>query len=160
MPVWPSTITVSGDCSSCCGPVGCPCNTGAFPDTMYADITLLTGICTGMTGSSMSMHRTGMETWAGDGFGHGSGTCPPQILCDFSCIKIGSLYYFQIGMAWSPDLTAGGTATVVVCGPPIDIEFTLNLVWSGFNGSTLCCDPGPDTGSATIIGTIKVKVHG
>lgn len=158
MSAWSSTITTSGDCSACCSPVGCPCDTSLFPSTLYVDITLLTGVCTGMTGSTMTMHRTGTESWAGDGFGHGSGTCPPEIQCDFVCINISGTYYFQITMAWSPDLGAGGIATFVSCGPPVDIEFTLNLVWSGVNGSTLCC-PQTDTNATTILGTIKVKVH-
>lgn len=158
MAVWPSSLSLS-PCPSCgCTAAACACDTTLFPNTLNIDITLLSGSCAGMTGSTMSLHRTGIESWAGDGFGHGGGTCPPEIQCDFVCINISGTYYFQIAMAWSPDLGAGGTASVVVCGPPVDIEFTLNLVWSGVNGSTLCC-PQTDTNVTTILGVILVKVH-
>lgn len=154
---WPSSFTM-GSCPECCGGGGCPCDTSLFPSTLHVAITKLTGTCDAMTGSGMAMNYISGATWQGTGFGTGTGSCPPDIQCDFSCVNVSGTYVFQISMAWSPDLAAGGTATVVNCGPPVDIEFTLNLVWSGFNGSTLCCDPGPDTGTSTIIGTIKVVV--
>lgn len=156
MAVWGSSLSMA-TCPTCCpDSATCPCDTGAFPTNLTVSLTWLTGICTPISGSTIGISNTGSGSWEATGFG--SGGCPP-FQCFFSCIKVGAVYKFSITVVFSADLSATGYADVINCGPPVDIEFSsIPLTWSGFNGSTLCCDPGPDTGVATGLGTIKVKV--
>lgn len=153
--VWSSTITTSGDCSACCGAVGCPCNTGAFPSNLNVKLTWLSGPCPAIDGMVVTISHTFGSNWSGNG-GFPNPCAPAQV--SFNCSDTGGgVYKFSISIAFGADLSLISYHTSYTCSP-VDILFDpVNLIWSGSNGSSLCC-PQTDTGTVTILGTYKVEV--
>lgn len=151
---WASTWSMDS-CPECCGSVGCPCDTGAIPDNLSAAVTYLSGFCSGMGSFSFSMTRSGGSTsWSFFGF-----ACDLPFFGSFQCVNIGGgVYKFTISMSFGADLSMSATSTSITCSP-FQIEFaSVDLVWSGSNGSAIPCCPLSDTGIPTVIGNFKIVV--
>lgn len=147
------------DCPGCgCNISTCPCDKTAINNTLTVTVVSFTGTggytCPSMAGTTYTVHHTLVgDPWLQNSF---SGACAP-FSTSFDCTD-GN---FTITIVFAADLTASGTvSTAVQCTPTLEVDFTLTLVWSGFNGTTTCCGFSPDTFTATTVGTILVKVTG
>ncbi len=149
---WASTISLSG-CGTCCGGV-CPCDVSTMPSTLNGLISWLSGFCTAMGGVTFVLTKSG-ASWSVTGF---AGGCIP-VLGTLTCIDTGGgIYKFRLNLAFGADLSMIADSTSITCSP-VDIEFSsVDLIWSGANGTSLCCPIGTDTGVATVIGNFKIKI--
>lgn len=148
---WASALSM-GSCPACCGGT-CPCDVVLMPSSLSGTITLVSGSCSAINGNTFSLTYSG-----GSWFGTTSGACSPGV-ASLACIDTGGgVYKFRLFLSFGADMSIFMDSTYIRCSPA-RLEFTgATIIWSGANGTSLCCPQSPDTFSATPIGTVDIVV--